>query len=143
MATCVVSGIFNPAHIDISQLDIVRKNMNKYANMLRDDLASKNVYLNELSLFYKKLSNLKTPDSFNIQRAKQALDEATYERDLAFKTLEPVRMENSICNLFCEFVTYAYSVYDIHALEKIYDAIDIASALKDRRDVMVFWSSVD
>ena len=117
--------------------------MNKYANMLRDDLAQKNVYVNELALFYMKVSNLKNRDTFNIQRAKVALDEATYERDLAFKTLEPVRIENSICNLFCEFVAYAYSVYDIHAPEKIYDAIDIASALKSRRDVMVFWSSVD
>ena len=117
--------------------------MNKYANMLIDDLAEKNVFLNQLTLSYNQLCNLKRPDTFNIQRAKEALDEARYERDLAFKTLEPVRIEHSICNLFCEFVAYADAVYGVHAMEKIYDAIEIASVLKDRRDVMVFWSSVD
>jgi len=143
MASCVVSGIFDPAQIDISQLEVLRKNMNKYANMLIDDLAEKNVFLNQLTLSYNQLCNLKRPDTFNIQRAKEALDEARYERDIAFKTLEPVRIEHSICNLFCEFVAYADAVYGVHAMEKIYDAIEIASVIKDRRDVMVFWSSVD
>jgi hypothetical protein len=141
MATSVVSGIFDPAHIDITELETVRKNTSRYINMLKDDLAEKDTIVNELTVSYVQISKQK--DAFNIQRAKEALKEAEEERDVAFKILEPVRLESSICNLFCEFVEYAHTVYENHAAEKIYDAIDIASVLKDRRDVMLFWSSVD